>query len=628
MLIAAVQPWGVNAASASGAALAQSSGSQLELRSVVKRALSAFEAGQFAEALGGFEQALASALLDAQKASLHFNAAACLMGLNRPEQAEARFLLVIQLSTDQASAARMQAGWAALAVSAVDRAERHRRAVSPGDSQEREQWVELGQAIAEKRLAITEEQRASLLIVGYQQLAERAFPQARQAFVQLLALSPGRAERADALYGLAMVAFEHRQFASALQYIEQSLALHSASYEAHWLRATLAREMGQPDAAKRSWQKALKLGPPPALRRAIQRALERGDRRLPEGASASVSLAGGFDTNASQAGAAVRTGLSSTEDSVAAEPGSSIFQGQLELTLNQRLGEFGSLREQLLVSNWALSHSSVRDYSLNRAELSVRGGYYVLPWLETWTSLGVGHLRTGLAAATPFLSLLRLSGGGSATAWSGLETRFGSEYEIVRGLQDHSELTGYRLRAFASENFTGNLLSWELGVEGLLNTARRQLLVANSGLFPRCASSRIVLQAVCDTLMFSVPLSYRAASITSDLSYPLSTSLVLEVGLGYQYRHYSDSSQLLMGRAGTTVPDSETQRRDHYWDGNLNAQWLPEFLAPWSVWAKFRSLIVLSNLKPDLLDPEHRFDYENRNYTQHRVLGGIRLTIP
>lgn len=599
-----------------------------ELQALVAQSLNAFASGKFTRALQGFNRVLSVTSDPEQRASLHFNAAACLLKLRRPDEAERRFLLVVEESAQDAALGRIQAGFAALAAQAISRAEVHFKGVVAANADERKLAQQLQLAIAEQRLEVESRERLKLLAQGYEQLGQEKLALAKLSFLSVLKLRPLTSERADALYGLALVAHRSGETSEALILVDNSLALDSQRYAPHWLRGVISLDQGKRQAAEQAWRLALALNPPASSQALLRTSLAQLDSRSPAGFSGGAHVAAGYDSNAAQSGSAVRVGLAATDDPVSVSTGSPIAEGQYYLSAEQHWGRRGSFRQQLSIANLAMSRSNVRDFSLSQAHLLLQAGYYPLPWVHTWLSLAGAHLRIGLAADTPFVSLVQMTVGTRLEASEKFQTRVSASYEVVRGLQQSAALTGYRLRGAISESYTGSRLTLELGAEVLLNSARRESLVADLALVPRCQNSRIVVQAICDTLRFDVPLSYRALSVHADTSYSLLPSILAVGNLGYQYRAYSEDAQLLAGDAGVVIPNSETRRKDHRMDVGLGLNWLPQFLSPWSLTLSYRAKIVVSNLRPDLDDSEHRYDYEDRNYTQHRALLGVRLRLP
>ena len=115
-----------------------------------------YRAGRFAEALAAFDAALTHpASSDEERATVEFNAAACLFELGRYDEAERRFLAAAALDPSVEALAQANAGLAALRAGRQVAAKQHLEAADPSDASARARVEQLRAELADAETRAT-----------------------------------------------------------------------------------------------------------------------------------------------------------------------------------------------------------------------------------------------------------------------------------------------------------------------------------------------------------------------------------------------------------------------------------------------------------------------------------------
>lgn len=608
------------------------------------RGAQSFEEGNFDEALQHFEAALA--LLDAEadgstdmrtdrgpaRATLHFNAAACLMELGRYHEAEQRFVQAAALDDSQRGLATAQAGIAALAGHRLDIAANLLTAVetflAESEDDQREQagpepprrgHSELDQALAELRRGIAAERREQQRTRAYvaasrdatRALRARDFATSLRAVERALALAKGgqSSERAALHYSAGVAALALERYELARDHVLRALELDpndAASYEL-LARAELARR--EPEAAEAYFARARANGIPPELLEPGEKILAHNPLVPTSGWGGWLQVTAGFDSNPIQSGAGN-----------AANPTGTSGSGS---TLLGALGEVGygwSLAGKTVVRPfytpewlWLLSDSA-RDNSLQSHELGV-GLHQGLS--RSWLLAG-SLSRTWRWTGRELQELL------SNETWAGLElARRWSEANESR-----IELRG----AWVEGGGRWTYLSgprWEARLRHTRHW-RHVALGASAGFryegwgtkhlpvtpqdYSVCSRGR------CAGATYEIPLAYTAPRIDATLSWYPTARLKLALRSGYEYRRYAAESYI-----STIASVSRKLREDHRFRLGTGLEWRLDDAGTWSVLAGYRWLLSDSNMAYDPEDPAHALDYADRAFDQHLVETGVTL---
>jgi hypothetical protein len=110
-----------------------------------------------------------------------------------------------------------------------------------------------------------------------------------------------------------------------------------------------------------------------------------------------------------------------------------------------------------------------------------------------------------------------------------------------------------------------------------------------------------------------------APQLLGQLDWSLTQRWLLQAQVGVEFRHYLDKSALST-RLGV-VPESRKRRRDFRSELTVRGNYI---IGSFALFLEQSALSSISNLQPDLSDPEHRFDYEDRNYLQFVSQLGVR----
>lgn len=601
-----------------------------EFERALGAALRAFEAAEHQRALDEFDRAIGLTDDPAELSTLHFNAAVCAYELGHFEDAERRFARAAELGTDDRDAARLHAGFAALNALSLERAEHHLRRVSPSN-RTLQLAAELGAAIETERARRAREQALTALRAAFAALQRGEYDAAAQQLERAESLqdSLGPQERGDLAYGQARVAEERVELRAALSHLRRARMLLPAACELHGYEARLLERLDEVDAAVASQRRALGCATTREQRERAEKALDALQPLGPSGFRGGAEVGMGYDSNAAQSGTA--QGLDTANpggaafDSGAASPiiPSALTSLEGRVGYHHRLDFRWELVPRLSSANLILLNDSVRASSITVQELALGLGH--APSMRTRVEVHVGAavLTRDMPAVAP-LQHERFVGGEAAYTpsrdWS-LWTR--ARFTDVVGIGDAAWVTGFRLDAeFGAHAVAGD---FALGTRARLLWNSAGVATWTSALERfGCTNGFAPFRQDCDLLLFSVPASYLAPGLDVEAAYWPSQALRLSGSVGVQYRHYLASARVQ--RMPEAVLLSEKARRDLLLEPTLEAR-----VFPWAnvnVYAFFRESARLnsSNMQPDVSDPNHRFDYEDRNYSQYLSLLGVGAT--
>lgn len=596
------------------------SAAQLQLQ--VDEALGAFDGGDFAAALLAFDRAVELARAPEQLANLHFNAGVCLLELGRPAAAEQRFVASAEAHPSGYDTARLHAALAAASDGRLPAARRHRAASSAAAD------PTLIHRVDEAIAAGEEAQRRNALeeLLGEAREAQSSGrrERAREGYEAALELAHPGPETARIHYGLALLAQRRGDDSGALAELTAAIRADPSRYEYHWLRAALYAGQLDNAAARDGYRQALRARPPEADRQRIQSDLDQLHPAGPSDVRASLSLGGGLDSNANQSGSARRLGLTGGAQETPAS--SAMFSADLALSLRRRLGERWAIEPGVFFSNLTLASETVQDLSLAMGAAGVSTLFS--PSERSLLSLDVSasHARTGVQAQTAFQSEAALDLEAQYELGPGQSAAVSAGYAKLFGHDSGALLDGHRVHASLIGRWARGRWGTNVSLDGFWVGAGAEVRPAAGPIALLCLDLQLAGADTCDNLSKIAPLSYAAPRL-SVRGYVLPAGqLLLSAGGALEYRRYLDPSNVLT-QDGAALPRTETDRRDWMTDLEVGAS-LPllpnEGLIAWS---QYQLRINRSTQEPDPEDPEHRFDFEDRNFVQHLVQVGVRVEL-
>jgi tetratricopeptide (TPR) repeat protein len=600
-----------------------------EFEQNVSAALAAFQAKQFEQALVDFERAIALGNDPSELSTLYFDAGVCAFELGHYDDAERRFDRAASFGTGEADTARVHAGFSALRSGALDRAERHLAELS-AEGHALPLALQLEKDIASERKRRRRDRAVRELHAGFDALAqndyaaaERHLELAHQGSVELT-----MEERGDVEYGLARVADKHGNTTQALAHVRAALVALPDACELYRYQGRLFERSGDVDRAVHSHRRALACAETRDEADLAQRAIDRLHPLGKSGWRGSAELSAGYDTNAAQSGTARGLDTATRPGAVFDTGSASPVIPSAALELNGRLGydhrlAFDwALLPRFATSNLLLLNEPVRASSLSVQELALGIGH--TPNMSTRTELYVGV--AALQSDVPPLTAL------SREAFVGAEAELRpardfalwteARFTGVQGAAAAPSLTGFRVEAeIGARHFTER---WSI-------TSRAQLTWNSLGFTSwttggerfACAfgGGRFGAGGGCDELFFTVPASYLAPRVGFDLGYWPGDWLRLSGSAAAEYRHYLAPARVF--RLPFDVEVSKKTRQDLLLEPAIEARVYPWTRLDLYGFVRESMRFNVSNMRPDALDPNHRFDYEDRNYSQYVSMVGI-----
>ena len=124
--------------------------------------------------------------------------------------------------------------------------------------------------------------------------------------------------------------------------------------------------------------------------------------------------------------------------------------------------------------------------------------------------------------------------------------------------------------------------------------------------FPTCG-------ARCNGATYTIPLAYAGAGPFLATSVSPGADIWLIGYASYDYRQYTNNAEI------TGVPESTKRRIDERTTLEASVDLPVAFDGHLRLVPTYTFLLSRSNVAVDSTDPYYRFDYDNRNFTQHLV---------
>ncbi len=599
---------------------------RVELAEHARRATALFEQREFEAAAAEFALALALAPTDVERAALEFNLASCSFELGRFAEAEAAFVRSARLDPAAAALAWLNAGLAAVRDGRPDDARRHLVAAGPGDAEVAARRAELqaeldrlNHAAAASGLAAELRDAAAALKGGD---PARAVALLAPLLAQPDALSPR--DLTDVRFGFAAAQLALGDPAAARGHIDAAIALSPADPDLYAKRAEIALATRQPEAARRDLERALRLGLDGDAASWARSTLAALDPLPPTGASGALYLGGGFDSNPAQSGSIEASGLSSS----ALAEGSALLSAYGTLGYTGRLGRHAALRGEYSPSLFALLESSVRELSLQAHPVAAHLYLAKSRRLRFRLTAQSTLILDGLEAVAPFV--WENGGGVRAELRTSAVTRTRLDLGVraVHGFEEDDVLTGAREDVALLEFVT--LGDWALTFGARLRavqagTVVRTLTAAD---YPACdalVSGVGMAGSSCEGALYRIPLSYWAPGGLVDVTWAPGQRWSFGLSGGVEGRVYLDPSGILASGPGARQlwAQSGKTRRDLRGRGGAHAEVSLDRADRLALSAEYVVLISHSNVAYDPNDPEHAFDYDDRQFVQHLIEGGL-----
>lgn len=597
----------------------------------VRAATAHFERREFAAAEAEFGRALALATSDPERATLEFNLASCAFELGRFAEAEAAFLRSASLDPTEAELARLDAGFAAAKDGRLAAAEQHLAAAEAarGTSHDPEVGIrraELMRELDRLRAALATADRDRPVREAAEALQGGDPARAAQLLERLLAALPAAgitpAEIADLYYGLAAAYLALGDLAPARTTIDRAIAAEPTDADLYAKRGQLCLLAGDRRCAKRDLERALDLGATGATAAWARAELAKLEPRPRRGPLASLYVGGGFDSNPAQSGITDQSGVTSAQTS----KGSGFVSAYGALGYTARFGERMAGRALYSPSLFVLTSPEVTELGMQGHEVAGHLFLATSPRTLFRFSAMSSFLLSGFDAPERFL--WENGGGIRMDRRTGEHTRTRLEVQAraVQGFEDQEVLTGAREE-----------LAWlelvDIGDVSL--TAGLRLRAVQAGVVERALTAEDfpVCGAVCDGASYEIPLSYLAPGGMVDVVWSVGPRLGLGASASMEWRQYLDESaiRLALGGAGAGSggaggggrAEGAKTRHDLRVRPGVHAEVGLDRGDHVALMADYSLLVSESNVAYDPDDPEHAFDYDDRQFVQHVVEGGI-----
>lgn len=578
---------------------------------VAERALTAFRSKDYESARRAFDEAVATASPE-DAATLRFNAAVCAYQLADYADAERRFVALAEQQPSLGPLALLHAGLAALGRGDAARARELLERAPPGDAESETLRAELRTALersagdaARKAFEFDVQSGLAAFKAGRWSEAERALT----AALAQRAVADDK-ELASVYYLLSNAALERGDTAAARRYAELSVGHDESDAALEVQRGDVARAERDFPQAEQSYRRALELG---LDQRDTLRVNDKLDALYPVprgGVFVWGVSGGGYDSNAAQSGLAEATALTETSTSAASAFTSLAASAGYVFRLAP-----GAAIGPYYAFDWLLLFApAVRELSLQAHAAGVRFDWAPEPEIDVRLTGAVALALTGVEQSQAF-TFETLLGAEVALAHDARATSFARvDVRGVYGLSGYDYLSGTRIDLALGERLRWARADAQFGVGFRFNEIGQDEVALNPQLLARCGVS---CPAFLDGLVYRVPFGYRGPWVDARAGYRLTRALRAEANLRVEYRRYTDQSLItLNGQRPPFLPDPKT-REDARFRPGLRLELDLDDAQRWQLAGEYLVWLSRSNVAFDVNDPEHRFDYDDRNFVQH-----------
>ncbi|HVJ18746.1 MAG TPA: hypothetical protein VM686_25165, partial [Polyangiaceae bacterium] len=336
-----------------------------------------------------------------------------------------------------------------------------------------------------------------------------------------------------------------------------------------------------------------------------------------------AEVTAGFDSNASQSGAANAVGASGTADQ-----SSALTRLSLGLGWTVRTGRNTALTPAYAGSSLLLWQPEVQDLSLHGQELGLAFDWAPTHRLALRLSASAPLYLIGLNEPEPF----SFEPGGNArlavTHDQTMTTRLFLDARLLQGLNGRDALSGHRFELGARE--TASLGRGALWAEA--SAGENGMGVSEVGTSPDdfaiCSDVLRGPGAACgEGSVYLIPLGYRFIGASLGASTTPLSSLTFSASARVEYRRYLQDSVLLLDPFGLGPYGAPAEyrrlREDVRVAASLRAALALDEAEHYSLLGSYSLLLSTSNIAQNEGGREHALDYDDRNFTQHVVELGL-----
>jgi Flp pilus assembly protein TadD len=607
-----------SAATAEGAAAVDAKGTPAPIAAeradpveqLAAKAAKAFREKEFEAAISDYRRAIELASRPQDAATLRMNVGACLVELKRFEEAKSEFLKVAGTTPALAQKARLSAALVAVELDRLDEAESLLDAASPVDEALSSRAEDIKQRISEKRAAKGRDTLDANMAAAVNAIGKSDWAAARIALLaarkQYDLAEPK--ERVDILHSLGTVELALNRPEEATATLNAANALSPNDPEIHYALGRAHQALNESAEARTEYSKALELGLKEPQAEAAKDRLESLDPLGPSEWFGWLSLAGGYDSNPRQSGAATETTLGRR-----GRGGSAYGRLGAELGRTQRISDQFSLRVRYAGEWLGLQKKLVQDLSLQNH--GVFGGVEWAPTDKVTIGLEVGPSFTyiGLGSVAPFAWDMLGSVKFRYRASEVRRWRFSFDARKITGQSGWEFLGGTRLDAELTHQWSYAAGSFRLGLRGRHLAVGSRTTTVDAAYLPACTG-------LCDGSAYFIPLSYSGFGPIASARVDLAPTLHLVGTAQLDWRRYRDESYI----AG--IAQSRKRREDLRWTAGIDLQWALDEDEHVMIVPSYAILVSSSNVALSSTDPAHAFDYDDRSFTQHFVELGLELS--
>jgi hypothetical protein len=196
-------------------------------------------------------------------------------------------------------------------------------------------------------------------------------------------------------------------------------------------------------------------------------------------------------------------------------------------------------------------------------------------------------------------------------------TGFDLTVRPARGLGEHGYLSGTELDGTVDERLTLGRVRLSFGAAyRYLQRGTQTIAIDDGSSFAECHG-----RSPCNNLAYVLPLSYHGPSGRLAAVFDLLDQLTLGASAKVEYRRYLEPNLV------RSLPGSRKTREDVRYRLRAYSELALDSDEHVSVLLSYEALISRSNIAFDASDPQHRFDYGDRNFVEHLIELGLELRL-